>query len=170
MITLKNDLFLVVLKIQLVFITLMMTVFCYININIFLKDDMKKAIHSYDKATKLNKIFSKNQKVITEASIFNNFIHMPIYNLSYSMNKTDVNNFKNKILKDKFEYYISDIEIKKFFTSKKNIRLFNPLFYCFSLKDKINIKIGNKTNYFKEIFLKIDVPERDLYIYQKKKC
>ena len=86
------------------------------------------------------------------------------------MDETDVNNFKNKILKEKFEYYVSDTEIKKFFTSKKNISLSNPLFHCFSLKDRINVKIGNKTNYFKEIFLKIDVPESNLYIYQKKKC
>ena len=167
---LKNNLFLGVLKIQLIAVTLMMSVFCYININIFLKDDLTKAIYGFDRATKLNKIFLKNQKVITESSIFNDFVHMPVYNLAYSMNETDVNNFKNKIIKEKFKYYVSKKKLKKIFITKKNIRLTNPLFNCFSLKDTIKVNIANKTNYSKQIFLKNKITEHNLYIYQKKKC
>ena len=95
---------------------------------------------------------------------------MPVYNLAYSMNETDVNNFKNKIIKEKFKYYVSEKKLKKIFINKKNIRLTNPLFNCFSLKDTIKVNIANKTNYSKQIFLKNKITEHNLYIYQKKKC
>ena len=167
----NNNLIINILRAQLLFIISIATVFNIVNFNIFLKDDLNAAIFTYDKAQKLNKEFSKLDKVMVDhPSIYYNFIYVPTYNLAYSSNAKDTKYIKNQINKGNIKYLASERKLEKLFTTKKNITLPNPLFSCFKYLKNISFLDATRLKYFKLIAFNKEIPLKFLIIYEKVKC